>query len=441
MKVKILIVSFLLNAFAGVGHSQNHSILKLSLEQAIDMALKNNEAVLISENNVRTARAQIREAWADALPDIRFTGLYTRNFKQPVFFFPDPATGEQRAFRIGSKNSYLMTLSVDQPLFQAGKVSRGIKAANYFKQFSNEGLESVKTDLAFQTKSAYYQVQLQQELLEINRQSLQQQRANLINTRKLFQQGQVAELDTLRAWVNYTNLQPRVISSENALETAKNRLKDIIGVDLHKPILLTDALTFEPVGQLQVDEVQQMALQERPEMQQLDLQSRILQQNVGITRADLFPKLFLNGTYQTVAQSDQYDFGRGFQSSISGSIRLEIPLFRGLRRFAKIQQAQIDYKNSIYQISQFRDQLLIEVKAAVLKIKEAEKRVQVQQSAIKQAERALFMSQKRYNEGVGTQLELDSALLALNITRSNYVQAVIDHKMALAELDKAIGRK
>ncbi len=88
----------------------------------------------------------------------------------------------------------------------------------------------------------------------------------------------------------------------------------------------------------------------------------------------------------------------------------------------------------------FKDNLKIEIKFILLNINEAEKRIQVQQHAISQAERALFMAERRYKEGVGTQLELGDALLALNITKTNYVQAVYDQKVALAELNKATGR-
>lgn len=423
------------------GFSQDQSPIVLSLEQAINMAFENNENILIANNDVFTASALIREAWADALPQVTFNGIYTRNIKQPVFFFPDPATGQQRAFRIGSKNSYIMTLSVEQPLFQAGKVTGGVKAAKLFKKFSGEGFQAVKSNVFLEVKKAFYTVQLDQQLLAINQQSLGQQLAHLINTRKLFGQGQVSELDTLRAWVDYTNLQPQVIRAENNLRIAKNQLKELIGLDLNQEIILDGELDFEQTNGVSLAEVQEEALKKRPELKQLEYQAGIFKQNIGVTRADILPKLFFSGTYQSIAQSDTYDFGEGFQNSLSAAIRLEVPIFNGMRTFAKVQQAKLDYQNARHQLEMFTDNLKIEVKSILLRIKEAEKRVQVQQHAIQQAERALYMAERRYNEGVGTQLEIGDALLALNLTKTNYVQAVYDHKVALAELNKTIGRE
>jgi outer membrane protein TolC len=423
------------------GFSQGRSPIVLSLEKAINMASENNENILMANNDVFTANAQIREAWADALPQVTFNGIYTRNIKQPVFFFPDPATGRQRAFRIGSKNSYIMTLSVEQPLFQAGKVTGGVKAAKLFKKFSKQGFQAVKSNVFLEVKKAFYTVQLDQQLLAINQQSLEQQLAHLINTRKLFRQGQVSELDTLRAWVDYTNLQPLVIRAENSLRIAENQLKELIGLDLDQKIILEGELDFEQTNGVSLAEVQEEALKKRPELKQLEYQAGIFRQNIGVTRADILPKLFFSGTYQSIAQSDAYNFGEGFQNSISAAIRLEVPIFNGMRTFAKVQQAKLDYQNARYQLEMFTDNLKIEVKSILLRIKEAEKRVQVQQHAIQQAERALYMAERRYNEGVGTQLEIGDALLALNLTKTNYVQAVYDHKVALAELNKAIGRE
>ncbi|MFQ5604308.1 MAG: TolC family protein [bacterium] len=441
----ILIFSFCLTRSPVFGQSDRAAAI--NLEKAIGLALKNNERILMASNDVQDAHAQIREAWAEALPDITFNGLYTRNFKQQVIFLPeiifvpggDP--DKQIPVTFSSKNAYAFTLHVEQPLFQAGKVSGGIKAANLYKKFSNQGYRAVRGDLVLSVKRAYYTVQLNEQLLEINQQSLDQQLANLENTRKLFEQGQVSELDTLRAWVDYINLQPRLIQMENNLRISKNRLKELIGLDLNDPIQLIDELYFEETNGITFEQIEQEALRNRPELKQLEFQSNILKHNIGIIRADHLPKLYLSGTYQSVAQSNRFDFGEGLQSSISGAIRLEVPIFKGFRTSARVQRAKLDYKNSKFQLEMFRDNLKIEVNSILLKLKEAKKRVQVQQNAIKQAERALFMSERRYIEGVGTQLELGDSLLALNITKTNYVQAVYDHKIALAELNKVIGRE
>ncbi len=446
MKVKFeFLMVILLLGFAAYGHGQEVA-KKLNLESAIDLALQNNEQILISRNEVQSARARIREAWADALPEINFNGVYTRNFKRPViflpgFFFPDGSPDEQVPVTVGAKNTYSMLFTFDQPLYQAGKVSAGIRAARLFNRFSTAGFDAARTDLALAVKKAFYTVLLNQQLLEINRQSLEQSLEHLVNTRKLFLQGQVAELDTLRAWVDYTNLQPPVIWAENNLKMSENQLKELIGLELEDEIVLDGQLEFGPTNGITFEEYLQQALQSRPELRQLELQTGIYKENIAVTRSDLLPKLSFRGVYQYDAQSERFDFGPGLQNSISAAVILQVPIFNGFRSYAKIQQAKLDYANSRLQVERFKDQLKIEVESILLNLQEAARRVYAQSQAIAQAEKALHMSELQYNEGVGTQIELGDARLALNVTKTNYIRAVYDYKIALAELDKAIGRE
>lgn len=444
MKLRFIL---LLLAMAGLAATplpaQNAQLLKLSLTECMELALRDNETILIAGNAIESADQRIREAWADALPEIDFNALYTRTFKDQIIFFPDIFGGDptrQVAIPISSKNAYSFSFTLNQPLFQAGKISSGIKVAKFFKKFSHQQYEAVQADVILSVKVQYYTVLLSNQQLDINRQSMEQQYANLLNTRKLFEQGQVSELDTLRAWVTYTNLQPLVIRSENNLRIARNQLKAFVGLNLNQPISLTDKLEFQPTESPSLAALQEEALQKQPELKQLEYEAAMRRENIGITRSDHYPKLYLSSTYQSVAQSNSFDFGNGLESSFSGALRLEIPIFKGFRTSAKVQEAKLDHQTSLHQIDRFEDRMMIDVKSIFLKIQEAEKRVQVQQHAIKQAERALFMAQRRYNEGVGTQLERSDALLSLNVTKTNYIRAIYDHKVALAQMEKAVGR-
>ena len=446
MKLKSRLLLFLLFCLVEVGYGQEELSEKLSLQSAVELALQKNEQVLISRNDVKFARARIREAWADALPEINFNGLYTRNIKRPViflpgFFFPDHSPDEQVPVEIGSKNAYSFFFTFDQAIYQAGKVSAGIRAARLYNRYSNAGFAATRGDVTLAVKIAFYTILLNQQLLEINRQSLEQSLEHLINSRKLFLEGQVAELDTLRAWVDYVNLQPTVIWAENNLKMSENHFKELIGLELQEPITLDGQLAFEAGDGVVYDQYLEQALQNRPELRQLEFQTGIYKENVTVTRSDLLPKLSFRGVYQYDAQSERFDFGPGLQNAISAAVRLEVPIFNGFRSYAKIQQAKLDYANSQLQVQMFKDRLKIEVESILLNLQEAAKRVYAQQQAIVQAEKALYMAERQYNEGVGTRIEIGDARLALNLTKTNYIRAVYDHKVALAELDKAIGRE
>ncbi len=423
------------------GSAQAQSSLSLSLEEAVEHALKNNEDILIAENSVRAAKASVREARADALPNITLSGQYLRNIKRPVFFFPsfsDPNV--QVAIRIGSLNAYSAALSLSQPLFRAGKVGKALKVAKLFTRFSEEGQRSTRADVILAVHEAYYQVLLAGRLLEVNRQNEAQTLRHLERTRKLFAQGQVSEFDTLRAWVSSINIRPTVIAAENALEITRNTLKNLIGVPYDVALELRDSLSFRPRPLPTLEEAIRLAEAQRPELRQLELEVRMRRLNIGIIRADILPSLNLIGTWQSQAQSDRSDFGdQGFVKSLSAGLQLTIPIFDGMRTYARMDKARAEHRTAVYTLQKIKEEIHVQVKSLLYSVEEARKTIEAQQGNIDQARRALELAELRYREGQATLLDLDDSRLALNQAQTNYYQAVYNYLIARINLDRALG--
>ena len=412
----------------------------LDLEKAIALALERNEDVLIAKTRYEASASRIREAVADALPNISANASYIRNIQRPVFFFPNPITGEQTAFRVGNKNVYTATINFSQPLYQAGKVGRALKVARLFREFSKERYHATRGDIILAVTEMYFRVQLARRLVEVNRLTRDQSREHLLNARLLFQQGQVSEFDTLRAYVEYVNLLPVVINAENQYELAMNQLKELIDYPADRQLFLTDSLEYRPEPLPSLDEAFRIAMQKRPEINQLQLQAEMLRQNIGIVRANIFPKLYLNGAWQTQAQSDKFDAGpQGFKNSLSASIQLQIPIFDGMRTYAQIDQARAEYKNALYNLEKLKEQIRIELKSLLYSIQEVQKSIEAQQQNILQAMRAVELAELRYREGQATYLDLGDSRLALNRARTNFYQSVYSYLVLLTQLQRAMG--
>ena len=183
-----------------------------------------------------------------------------------------------------------------------------------------------------------------------------------------------------------------------------------------------------------------MAMQKRPELNQMELQAKMLQQNIGIVRANILPKLYLNGSWQTQAQSDKFDTGpQGFKNSLSASIQLQVPIFDGLRTYAQIDQARADHRKSLYSLEKLKDQVRLQLKSLLFSLKEVRKSIEAQQSNIFQAKRAAELADIRYRAGQSTQLDLGDARLALNQAQSNYYQSVYQYQVLAVQLQRAMG--
>lgn len=412
----------------------------LSLKQAIARALERNEDVLMAKTDYEAARAKVREAVADALPNISADALYIRNIQRPVFFFPNPLTGEQTAFRVGNINVFSATINLQQPLYQAGKIGRALKVARLFRQFSEEGFRATRDNIILATIDAYFQVLLAKKLVDVNRQTYEQALEHLRNARLLYQQGQVSEFDTLRAYVETVNLQPLVLSAENRYQIALNNLTDIIDFPQDQAFLLTDSLHYQPEPLPTLEEAVAIAMQRRPELNQFALEAEMRKQNIGIVRANILPKLYLNSSWQTQAQSDRFDPGpQGFKNSLSASIQLSLPIFDGMRTYAQIDQARAEYRKAVYNLEKLKEQIRLQIKSLLFSLREAEKSIEAQQQNMVQARRAVELANLRYREGQSTYLDLGDARVALNQAQSNFYQFVYEHHVLKAQLFRAMG--
>ncbi len=414
---------------------------ELSLAQALKIALEKNEDVLKAKNNLAAANSQIREARADALPNISFSGSYTRNLDLPVFFFPSFTNpGEQQAIRVGSENSYAAMVSVVQPLFRAGKIGRALKVAKLFKNYSSEGFKSIRGDVIVNVHDSYYQVLLAQKVLQVNRQTSELTRKHLEYSRILFQQGQVAEYDTLRQFVEFINTQPILLNSQNTLQVSLNNLKNIIGIDQSDELTLTDSLKYSPQQIPGLTAAMAKAEENRPELKMVNLEASMRQQNIGIVRAAILPSVDLIGTWRAQAESDKWDFGKaGFVKSTSAGVQLTIPIFDGFRTYAQVDKARAEYRNALYDESKLRDQVEVEIKSLLNNAREAEKSIWAQRSNLKQAKRALELVELRYREGQAKTLDLEDAVLALNQAKSNYYRILTSYLMVKIRIDRAMG--
>jgi outer membrane protein TolC len=174
---------------------------------------------------------------------------------------------------------------------------------------------------------------------------------------------------------------------------------------------------------------------------QLGLQETMLNKNILIEKANYFPTLSLFGGYQWQAQDNTYRFGNyNWAKMLNVGLALSYPLFDGFRTRERVQQATIDRDKVHYTKLKIEEGLKIQIQSAELKMAEAEKRISGQGKNIEQAQKAVRIAQTRFKSGVGTQLELLDAQVAMTRAQTNYAQAIYDYLIAKADWQYAVGQ-
>ncbi len=150
------------------------------------------------------------------------------------------------------------------------------------------------------------------------------------------------------------------------------------------------------------------------------------------------PSVNAFANWQSQAQEND---GRGlknfrFKNSFTVGLTLKVPIFEGFQISSRVDQAEVDYLKSLETLKQTTQILKSSVEQAFLKLNEAGKRIKSQSSTVEQAERGFEIAQIRYKSGLGTQLEVLDAEIALNQAKLNKLNAVYDKLLAEAELEQ-----
>ncbi|MCU7493984.1 MAG: TolC family protein [Ignavibacteria bacterium] len=438
----ILLVLFVSGLYA---QSTGSSVggLKVSLSDAITMALQKNKDILISNQDLAKSEAQISEAYGNAMPQVNFTGNYTRNIELPVLFIPPGTpfnqTGSTMAMSLGSNNSYTAGVSANQVLFSA-KVNTAIQIAKEYRNYTEFNTTATRENVVDSVKKAYYGVLLLQQVLEASKQGLDLAKANYENVSQLYKQGMASEFDFLRSEVQVANTEPAVSKAENTLELAKNGLKFLLGIDLRQNIELTGALEIQELPQNVLETESQNIVETNSLVQALRSQENILEKNIQIQRADYFPTLAAFGTYQYQTQDNTFQFKNyNWANNFMVGLQINFPIFNGLQTKYRTEQAVIDKDKLVLARMKLEEGLKIQVEAARLSMMEAQKRIAAQQKSVEQAARAVSIAEVRYKNGLGTQIELIDSQVALTRTQINKAQAVYDYLVARSDWERITG--
>lgn len=433
---KIFLTLALFLYISSPGFSQEK--LKLTLDQSVELALKQNPQHLATAKRVDAARSGLREAVSAFFPSLNGQGMRTLDEKVMELEFPSMIPGEPpQRVEIDFTRDYQFALSLSIPIFAGGQLISGYRQADLNLESSKQGLKQSKQNTVFNTKRAFYGILLAEDFVRVSEEAVKDAEEFYKNVKLQHEVGVASQFDLLRSEVRLANLKPQLIKAKNSLEIAKLNLKTILGIDLSREIEIEGKMHYKPV-EVDLDECIEKALANRPELKQLNFQEGIARQGFKMARASGLPSVAVSGQYNYWA--DQFNFkDDNWQNYYSLNLVLNIPIFNGLSSSAKMAKSKAVIKELELTQEGLMERLKFEVRQAILKINEAEESLLSQEKNVEQAEESLRIANLNYNEGLVTILDVQQAQTALAQAKTNYSQALYDYVAARAELDKAMG--
>ena len=441
------------------------------IDRAVEIALRNNRDLRVAELDLATAEKQVDEAYGSLFPEIDGTASYQRNLAVPESFLPaiiidpDADPDELIPVRFGAENDWRASINVDQPLFDAA-LFIGVSTAGRFRDYSREALRGAAQRIATNVRIAYLDVLLAEQRLLVTRNSVDRVALTLEESRALNRVGLLGEYDVLRLEVELANIEPELRRSRDFLAEARRTLAIEMGLSVAEPVgaegnltevnpdsleantpdnrlLLAYGGVVEPAA-ASPEVLLERAWVSRSDLRQVALQRELEEARVRVARTELLPSVtgfFTAGVFSQENGAPDF-FGENTRQRTTTSavgLRVDVPIFSGLRRWNRVEQRQIAVRQVESQLADLRLRAENEVRSRWSDVTEARARARAQVRAVGEATRGFEIASLRYREGTGSRLEVTDAELALRQAELNYAQAVYDFLVARARLDLAVG--
>lgn len=415
--------------------------LRLTYAQALELADRDNPQIQTALVNVEKARAQVGEAWSAALPSLSASGLYTRNFVVPEVLVTIPGQ-ETVKFQFQQANVWAGQIQLSQTLYSAGRVGLGLQIARLFRENAQEGVRLSRSQVKLLVTQLYFGAVLAQQGRSIAQQTYQQILDHLRVVQLRQSVGLVSEYDLIRSQVQASNFYPQVLASETNRTVAFQTLAIALGLPRGREIELADNMSaYVPPRLPSESDYYIIAVQRRPELRQLDLQTHIQQKLITVEKHGVWwPILALGGGYTVNAQASDFHFGEYYWSrNLFANLALSIPLFDSFKARYRAQQVRADLKNLLIQRDQLEKNVNLEIIQARDRFVQAQKNVAAQEEGVRLAQKGLDIANTQYASGVTTQLGVMDAQIALNQAQMNLLSAHYDLIVTQAQLEKALG--
>ena len=441
-----------------------------NLERAVQTALENNESVLIARKELEKSEYVYKEAFSGALPKVEANLTYLRNiysskisnmqyyFAQisnslaginnlisglhpeadiaEIPFSPMPPSEIEAMMN----NTIKAEISLIQPIWLGGKVGTALKVAVIYKNMNQRAYELSKNTVITQIKKNFYQILALEESKKVMDMVRADAYKNLERVKKMHAEGLVSEYDLIQAKVRVSSIEPKITGIENYLELSKEQLRINMGFSGEGEIIIDGSLT-ESISPDTINSYSR-AIENRLELKLLEHKRELLEENISFQRSNHLPNIIGLANYTFQSQSN--DISNTFEKN-SGvgafniGVTANFPIFNGFGTRAKVDQARVEEKKAVLEIQNTERLIRLQVRNALSMIKLYGEELRLRDREIAEFEKALEITQVRYDNGLCTQLELTGAQTALETAKLNKVNTLHNYITAVIDLESAVG--
>jgi outer membrane protein len=443
----ILLIITLISAFALTGLAQqarpDSGSYNFSVADCVNYAYQHQHDVVNANLDVTSAEYHVRETIGQGFPQINGTANFLDYLIIPTTLIPGSFVGQTGNIKLKFGVTYQSTLGLTatQIIFDPSYIV-GLQGRKTYKQLYERSYTRSKIEANVNVTKAYYQVLVSTEQLKLTDANINQLKQQLDETVARNKQGFVEKIDVDRITVQYNSL---VTTRENTLRSLGiyyELLKFQMGMSVDAVLVLKDKLEDIKLDASTVDPAHDTtAYRNRIEYNLLETQEKLNEYDVKLKKGQFLPKLTANANYSASYQNNGFSnlYSENFPSSYVG-LTLTVPIFTGWQHVNQLRQSKITVLKSQNDLYDMKNTVNLQVDEAKISYINGLQTLNDQKKNMALAEEVLRVAKIKYEQGVGSSIEVTQAQTDLTQADNTYIQGLYDALVSKVDLDKAYGR-
>lgn len=401
-----------------------------TLNECIQMALKNRPELEISNLEIIQAEHLVKEAASYYYPHLSLTAGYTR-FNKPSTFEVEVDVSEiarkvnvplsvygleipyflQQEFTVGTRNWFAATVDFNQPLYTFGRIEEGVKQARIGHSIALNQKEKKRGEVIHEVKRGFYQYLFAREMLELIKEA--EARSGIITQMvKIAYETFIPEkeekgttrLDYLKARNFQSEIKARLSEARKNLHLTELALKMAIGVNTARPLKVAElSLDSIPPAPLNWEELKKGTFERNPDLKNLQLGIQLYDSKRKAARKEYFPTVGLQGQY--VGPEDRF----GMKNFWYAGIGIHMPLFDGFQTKARVGQAEAAFHKIKSRKMVVESAMSVQIDHLQATLTELKERIEILRTGVKEAGERMQLAADGYAASI---TEYDDLLLS-----------------------------
>lgn len=429
--MKKLLLILIITPLLLIAQNQN-----LTLEDAILIGIKESKILKISEKKIYSSKAKEREQFGTLFPTIKLQSGYNYQSSVPEFKLPN----SNLALFPLIQNVYSTKLSIQQPIFTGWKLTSASKITEEQRKISEIEFSKENIEVIFQITTTYWNLYRAQQLEKYALENLEFAKTSYKDVSQYLLKGIATENDLLKANIRITNSEIALSETRSGVATTELVFNILLNKNIEEKYILTSNLTEENIVFDKLQNYISKGIENRKDLLISNKRIESAKLNKNIASSGYYPQMFIQSNYYSSRPNQRYfPLKNELKDSWDIGLLVQYDFWNLFYSYYEVEHATAQIDQSEINHSILKDGIMLEITQNYYSAERSVEKVRLAKLANEQSEENFRITKNKYNNGLVTISELNDAQNIFNQSKIQFIQSLVDQKIAIAKLNKSIG--